>query len=64
MSSLHHGLSKPTTAFYAVMYSLLKTLITENHGVIDGPGVNIQEHQLMSSCYQRLLQIFHFLFAW
>uniref|UniRef100_A0A670I1F5 FA complementation group D2 n=1 Tax=Podarcis muralis TaxID=64176 RepID=A0A670I1F5_PODMU len=35
-----------------------------NHGVIDGPRVNIQEHHLMSSCYQRLLQVFHLLFAW
>uniref|UniRef100_A0A670I1J1 FA complementation group D2 n=1 Tax=Podarcis muralis TaxID=64176 RepID=A0A670I1J1_PODMU len=36
----------------------------QNHGVIDGPRVNIQEHHLMSSCYQRLLQVFHLLFAW
>ncbi|KAJ6667764.1 hypothetical protein lerEdw1_016085 [Lerista edwardsae] len=42
----------------------LKALIAENHGVVDGPGVNIQEHQQMSSCYQQLLQVFRLLFAW
>ncbi|KAH0629975.1 hypothetical protein JD844_012481 [Phrynosoma platyrhinos] len=42
----------------------LKALIAENQGVVDGPGVNVQEHQLMSSCYQHLLQVFHLLFAW
>uniref|UniRef100_A0A8D2LAN8 FA complementation group D2 n=1 Tax=Varanus komodoensis TaxID=61221 RepID=A0A8D2LAN8_VARKO len=36
----------------------------QNDGVVDGLGVNIQEHQLMSSCYQRLLQVFHLLFVW
>ncbi|NWH55905.1 FACD2 protein, partial [Geococcyx californianus] len=33
-------------------------------GVEDEPGVNIQEHQLMCSCYQQLLLTFRSLFAW
>uniref|UniRef100_A0A8C5WYS2 FA complementation group D2 n=1 Tax=Laticauda laticaudata TaxID=8630 RepID=A0A8C5WYS2_LATLA len=57
-------LLKPLCNHIENMHNHFQTLMTENHGVIDGPGVNIQEHQLMSSCYQRLLQIFHFLFAW
>uniref|UniRef100_A0A8C6XN35 FA complementation group D2 n=1 Tax=Naja naja TaxID=35670 RepID=A0A8C6XN35_NAJNA len=57
-------LLKPLCIHIENMHNHFQTLIAENHGVIDGPGVNIQEHQLMSSCYQRLLQIFHFLFAW
>ncbi|KAM8758909.1 Fanconi anemia group D2 protein isoform 1-T1 [Rhynchonycteris naso] len=39
-------------------------LAAENHGIIGGPGMQVQEYHLMSSCYQRLLQIFHGLFAW
>ncbi|XP_070594967.1 Fanconi anemia group D2 protein isoform X2 [Erythrolamprus reginae] len=57
-------LLKPLCNHIENMHNYFQTLIAENHGVIDGPGVNVQEHQLMSSCYQRLLQIFHFLFAW
>ncbi|NXL64376.1 FACD2 protein, partial [Chordeiles acutipennis] len=38
--------------------------VTQNQGVEDDPGVNIQEHQLMSSCYQQLLLTFRSLFAW
>ncbi|KAL7985939.1 hypothetical protein Chor_011105 [Crotalus horridus] len=57
-------LLKPLCNHIENMHNHFQTLITENHGVIDGSGVNVQEHQLMSSCYQRLLQIFHFLFAW
>uniref|UniRef100_A0A670Z0W4 FA complementation group D2 n=1 Tax=Pseudonaja textilis TaxID=8673 RepID=A0A670Z0W4_PSETE len=57
-------LLKPLCNHIENMHNHFQTLITENHGVIDGPGVNIQEYQLMSSCYQRLLQIFHLLFAW
>ncbi|NWR79930.1 FACD2 protein, partial [Centropus unirufus] len=33
-------------------------------GVEDEPGVNIQEQQLMCSCYQQLLLTFRSLFAW
>ncbi|XP_043833662.1 Fanconi anemia group D2 protein [Dromiciops gliroides] len=46
------------------MHNYFQCLATENHGVMDGPGVKIQEHQIMSSCYQRLLQIFLTLFSW
>ncbi|NXA05170.1 FACD2 protein, partial [Sapayoa aenigma] len=38
--------------------------IAQNQGAEDEPGVNIQEHQLMSSCYQQLLLTFRSLFAW
>ncbi|XP_044512777.1 Fanconi anemia group D2 protein [Gracilinanus agilis] len=46
------------------MHNYFQCLATENHGVVDGPGVKMQEHQIMSSCYQRLLQILLGLFAW
>uniref|UniRef100_A0A8B9BRD8 FA complementation group D2 n=1 Tax=Anser brachyrhynchus TaxID=132585 RepID=A0A8B9BRD8_9AVES len=36
--------------------------VTQNQGVVDEPGVNIQEHQMMSSCYQQLLLTFRLLF--
>uniref|UniRef100_A0A4W3KE08 FA complementation group D2 n=1 Tax=Callorhinchus milii TaxID=7868 RepID=A0A4W3KE08_CALMI len=35
-----------------------------NNGVVDALGVNVKEHQLMSTCYQLLLQILHTLFVW
>ncbi|OXB78636.1 UNVERIFIED_CONTAM: hypothetical protein H355_002601 [Colinus virginianus] len=41
----------------------LKTVIP-NQGVADEPGANIQEYQLMSSCYYQLLLTFRLLFAW
>uniref|UniRef100_A0A2K6EWL1 FA complementation group D2 n=1 Tax=Propithecus coquereli TaxID=379532 RepID=A0A2K6EWL1_PROCO len=46
------------------IHNYFQCLATENHGVVDGPGVQVQEYCIMSSCYQRLLQIFHGLFAW
>uniref|UniRef100_A0A8C8RT95 FA complementation group D2 n=1 Tax=Pelusios castaneus TaxID=367368 RepID=A0A8C8RT95_9SAUR len=57
-------LLKPLCNHMENMHNYFQALITENHGVMDGPRVNIQEHQLMSSCYQQLLQVFHLLFAW
>ncbi|XP_061473744.1 Fanconi anemia group D2 protein isoform X2 [Rhineura floridana] len=57
-------LLKPLCNHMENMHNYFQALITESHGVVDGPGVNIQEHHLMSSCYQRLLQVFHLLFAW
>uniref|UniRef100_A0A670HZN1 FA complementation group D2 n=1 Tax=Podarcis muralis TaxID=64176 RepID=A0A670HZN1_PODMU len=57
-------LLKPLCSHMENMHNYFQALIAENHGVIDGPRVNIQEHHLMSSCYQRLLQVFHLLFAW
>ncbi|XP_015262873.1 PREDICTED: Fanconi anemia group D2 protein [Gekko japonicus] len=57
-------LLKPLCNHMENMHNFFQALLAENHGVVDTPGVNIQEHQLMSSCYQRLLQVFHLLFAW
>ncbi|XP_077182176.1 Fanconi anemia group D2 protein isoform X2 [Paroedura picta] len=57
-------LLKPLCNHMENMHNFFQALLAENHGVVDAPGVNIQEHQLMSSCYQRLLQVFHLLFAW
>ncbi|NXD67820.1 FACD2 protein, partial [Eolophus roseicapillus] len=38
--------------------------VIQNRGAEGEPGVNIQEHMLMSSCYQQLLLTFRSLFAW
>ncbi|XP_062441302.1 Fanconi anemia group D2 protein [Rhea pennata] len=57
-------LLKPLCNHMENMHNYFQAVVTENHGVVDGPGVNIQEHQLMSSCYQQLLLTFRFLFAW
>ncbi|XP_070289756.1 Fanconi anemia group D2 protein isoform X1 [Myotis yumanensis] len=46
------------------IHNYFQCLPAENHSVVDGPGMQAQEYRLMSSCYQRLLQIFHGLFAW
>uniref|UniRef100_A0A2K6AWF3 FA complementation group D2 n=1 Tax=Macaca nemestrina TaxID=9545 RepID=A0A2K6AWF3_MACNE len=46
------------------IHNYFQCLAAENHGVVDGPGMKVQEYHIMSSCYQRLLQIFHGLFAW
>ncbi|CAJ0925429.1 unnamed protein product [Ranitomeya imitator] len=39
-------------------------LVTENHGVVDAPGIDVKEQQYMATCYHLLLQVFHTLFAW
>ncbi|KAF7249876.1 Fanconi anemia group D2 protein [Varanus komodoensis] len=57
-------LLKPLCNHMENMHNYFQALTAENDGVVDGLGVNIQEHQLMSSCYQRLLQVFHLLFVW
>ncbi|KYO27801.1 Fanconi anemia group D2 protein [Alligator mississippiensis] len=57
-------LLKPLCNHLENMHNYFQALLIENHGVMDGPSVNIQEHQLMSSCYQKLLQTFRLLFAW
>uniref|UniRef100_A0ABM5FKM3 Fanconi anemia group D2 protein isoform X1 n=1 Tax=Pogona vitticeps TaxID=103695 RepID=A0ABM5FKM3_9SAUR len=57
-------LLKPLCNHMENMHNYFQALTAENHGVVDGPRVNIQEYQLMSSCYQRLLQVFHLLLAW
>ncbi|XP_076972690.1 Fanconi anemia group D2 protein isoform X3 [Tamandua tetradactyla] len=46
------------------IHNYFQCLAAENHGVLDGPGMKVQDYHIMSSCYQRLLQIFHGLFAW
>uniref|UniRef100_A0A3Q0T545 FA complementation group D2 n=1 Tax=Amphilophus citrinellus TaxID=61819 RepID=A0A3Q0T545_AMPCI len=39
-------------------------LLSENNGVVDGPATDVQEHQLMSSAYQLLLQVLNTTFSW
>ncbi|XP_044772401.1 Fanconi anemia group D2 protein isoform X3 [Neomonachus schauinslandi] len=46
------------------IHNYFQCLAAEDHGVVDGPRMKVQEYHIMSSCYQRLLQIFHGLFAW
>ncbi|XP_032503887.1 Fanconi anemia group D2 protein isoform X8 [Phocoena sinus] len=46
------------------IHDYFQCLTAKNHGVVDGPGIKGQEYHIMSSCYQRLLQILHGLFAW
>uniref|UniRef100_H0WGZ0 FA complementation group D2 n=1 Tax=Otolemur garnettii TaxID=30611 RepID=H0WGZ0_OTOGA len=46
------------------IHNYFQCLASENHDVVDGPGMKVQEYYIMSSCYQRILQIFHGLFAW
>ncbi|KAJ7999200.1 hypothetical protein DPEC_G00212960 [Dallia pectoralis] len=41
-----------------------QTLLSENQGVVDAPGLDVKEHQLLSSAYQLLLQILHTTFSW
>lgn len=41
-----------------------QTLLSENQGVVDAPGVDVKEQQLMSSAYQLLLQVLHTTFSW
>ncbi|NXE16341.1 FACD2 protein, partial [Lophotis ruficrista] len=56
-------LLKPLCNHMENMHNYFQAII-QNQGVEDDPGVNIQEHQLMSSCYQQLLLTFRSLFAW
>ncbi|NWX47116.1 FACD2 protein, partial [Steatornis caripensis] len=57
-------LLKPLCNHMENMHNYFQVVVTQNQGVEDGPGVNIQEHQLMSLCYQQLLLTFRSLFAW
>ncbi|KAM7006851.1 Fanconi anemia group D2 protein [Tautogolabrus adspersus] len=41
-----------------------QTILSENNGVVDGPATDVQEHQLMSSAYQLLLQVLNTTFNW
>ncbi|KAF1467207.1 Fanconi anemia group D2 protein, partial [Pygoscelis antarcticus] len=57
-------LLKPLCNHMENMHNYFQVMVTQNRDVEDEPGVNIQEHQLMSSCYQQLLLTFRSLFAW
>ncbi|XP_071406849.1 Fanconi anemia group D2 protein isoform X2 [Pithys albifrons albifrons] len=57
------NLLKPLCKHMENMHNYFQAVV-QNQGVEDEPGVNIQEHQLMSSCYQQLLLTFRSLFAW
>ncbi|XP_009332507.1 PREDICTED: Fanconi anemia group D2 protein [Pygoscelis adeliae] len=57
-------LLKPLCNHMENMHNYFQAVATQNRDVEDEPGVNIQEHQLMSSCYQQLLLTFRSLFAW
>ncbi|XP_032555192.1 Fanconi anemia group D2 protein [Chiroxiphia lanceolata] len=56
-------LLKPLCKHMENMHNYFQT-IAQNQGAEDELGVNIQEHQLMSSCYQQLFLTFRSLFAW
>ncbi|MBZ3875294.1 Fanconi anemia group D2 protein [Sciurus carolinensis] len=45
------------------IHNYFQCLDAEDHSEVGGPGVKAQEYHIMASCYQRLLQIFHGLFA-
>ncbi|NXJ98466.1 FACD2 protein, partial [Corythaixoides concolor] len=57
-------LLKPLCNHMENMHNYFQVIVIQNRGVEDEPGANIQEHQLMSSCYQQLLLTFRSLFAW
>ncbi|KAM4821108.1 Fanconi anemia group D2 protein [Thomomys bottae] len=44
------------------IHNYFQCSVAETH--VDRPGGKTQESHIMSSCYQKLLQIFHSLFAW
>ncbi|NXQ20430.1 FACD2 protein, partial [Peucedramus taeniatus] len=56
-------LLKPLCKHMENMHNYFQVTV-QNQGAEGEPGVNIQEHQLMSSCYQLLLLTFRSLFAW
>uniref|UniRef100_A0A669QNS4 FA complementation group D2 n=1 Tax=Phasianus colchicus TaxID=9054 RepID=A0A669QNS4_PHACC len=56
-------LLKPLCNHMENMHNYFQVIIP-NQGVVDESGLDIQEYQLMSSCYHQLLQTFRLLFAW
>ncbi|XP_060036709.1 Fanconi anemia group D2 protein isoform X2 [Erinaceus europaeus] len=46
------------------IHNYFQCLAAESHGVEDGPATKEQDYHVMASCYQKILQIFHRLFAW
>ncbi|XP_051483302.1 Fanconi anemia group D2 protein isoform X2 [Apus apus] len=57
------NLLKPLCNHMENMHNYFQAIDLQNRGGEDDPEVNIQEHQLMSSCYQQLLLTFRSLFA-
>ncbi|NWY62883.1 FACD2 protein, partial [Chionis minor] len=57
-------LLKPLCNHMENMHNYFQVIVVQNRDAEDDPGLNIQEHQLMSSCYQQLLLTFRSLFAW
>ncbi|XP_030314496.1 Fanconi anemia group D2 protein [Calypte anna] len=57
-------LLKPLCNHMENMHNYFQAIDIQNQDVEDDPGMNIQEHQLMASCYQQLLLTFRSLFAW
>ncbi len=49
---------------YISVFFFPQTLLSENNGVVDGPATDVQEHQLMSTGYQLLLQVLNTTFSW
>ncbi|XP_058844694.1 Fanconi anemia group D2 protein-like [Acipenser ruthenus] len=45
-------------------HNFFQVLLLENNGVVDAPGVDMKEYQLMSTCYQLLLHILLTTFSW
>lgn len=45
-------------------HNYFQTLLSDNNGVVDGPATDFQEHHLMSSSYQLLLQILNTIMNW
>ncbi|NWQ80175.1 FACD2 protein, partial [Columbina picui] len=56
------NLLKPLCNHMENMHNYFQVIVIQNQE--DNRGVNIQEHQLMSSCYRQLLLTFRSLFAW
>lgn len=63
--TLRRSNKSQTFMFHSVIGSIsAQTLLSENGGVVDGPTTDLQEHHLMSSGYQLLLQILNTTFSW
>ncbi|MGH0164578.1 UNVERIFIED_CONTAM: hypothetical protein FKN15_047380 [Acipenser sinensis] len=45
-------------------HNFFQVLLLENNGVVDAPGVDMKEYQVMSTCYQLLLHILLTTFSW
>lgn len=57
-------LMTPMCSHLENIHNYFQCLVPEKHDAVGEPGGNTQEYQTMSSCYLRLLQIFHLFFAW